>query len=409
MPNKQSDPRVLCARLAIVASAALSVIACSSGNTPTNTSRSALPVMGEDCPNYITGEYTTRDLPFGQTYRFGPNSDQIVLSHGSELVIFDLERWETDRVVVENSRPNFPAWSDKGQIFFHYTPEEPSPTAGYIVDVPWDLWMVREDGSDLQKIEYPESLAGVPGSNNVMYWEPFLRFSPDGETAILTRIRPGEWSFIAMDVIDNGDTVTLGEPRVVLATEHFNEAKDFSTDGSKLIYASSRGGEFEGSTEDDQQALNLDVYTLDLATGETTRYTRDPSWDEESDITLGDGGPCDVIAFMSDRDNPNPMQAMYLNPLPNDYDWLLVAELLLPIYLWTSFDLYIAGPEGDRGWVRRLTAQYPENGHIVLRPTWSPDNRKIMYVNGCPSRLNNYLIQNSDECNTTLRIIEFVE
>jgi Tol biopolymer transport system component len=39
----------------------------------------------------------------------------------------------------------------------------------------------------------------------------------------------------------------------------------------------------------------------------------------------------------------------------------------------------VAGPDGDRGWVRRLTFDYDQAGWNTRTPKWSPDGTTILF------------------------------
>ncbi len=96
----------------------------------------------------------------------------------------------------------------------------------------------------------------------------------------------------------------------------------------------------------------------------------------------GDGSPGDAITFISDRDTPNPYHTYYVIPAPNNFDWATVALAEAPLNTWTSHELFVAGPDGDRGWMRRLTYDVhgASLGWVARGPNWSPDGHRIAFT-----------------------------
>lgn len=209
---------------------------------------------------------------------------------------------------------------------------------------------------------------------------PLLAFSQmtphtDERTVVMPRIEPGSWDVHALDIdhAENGEP-TLANHRILTSSFAFIEPKGFSQDSRNVVIASSKGS---GSGD---KSLNADFFSFDLAGNELRRYTWAPTWEEDSDLLRGDGLEGDAAVFISDRDTPNPLQADYSVPAPNDADWIAVASAVVPLAAWTSHELFVAGPEGDRGWIRRLTFDYDKDGWVARNPSWSPDGRRVLFL-----------------------------
>ena len=87
--------------------------------------------------------------------------------------------------------------------------------------------------------------------------------------------------------------------------------------------------------------------------------------------------------FISDRDTPNPVTSPYYgaNDLTrNDADSILVATAIPALAIWTSHEIFVSGPKGDHGWIRRLTFDYQAGtGWAGRVPIWSPNGRYIRF------------------------------
>jgi len=331
-------------------------------------------------PNYENDPYTTKKLPFSGHASFSPDGKAIIFVDTEGIVkVFDIDTWEVVSHLTDPIKAQWPVWTDNDKIFFHKSQDDPSnPNRTTLLRTePQELWVVNADGTDLQELAYPPSIPtslSTPG----LYWEPMVKVSPDGSKIVLARVEIGAWKILSMNIRYENDTVSLDEPRVIVSTQHFNEPKEFTTDAKKLVFASTRGGDYPDG-EEDRWLLNSDVFTLEFESGDIHRYTQTRTWDEESDVRWGDNRPGDAVVFISDRDTPNPLQFYYSSPFTNESDWLLVALTVIPIYLWTSHELFLSGPEGDRGWVRRVTFDYDIDGWVARRPAWSPDGRRILF------------------------------
>jgi hypothetical protein len=116
------------------------------------------------------------------------------------------------------------------------------------------------------------------------------KLTPDGEHLLWTRIRPDGYFMVVAPLARRQRAYHLGEARVLRpapgslpgeagarrARTAWYEAKSISHDGAELAFAASLG-----------DSLNLDWFTMSLATGAVTRLTRDPDWDEGGQLAPG--------------------------------------------------------------------------------------------------------------------------
>lgn len=331
------------------------------------------PVCGasEGRPDYATAPYTIRELPFSGLADFSPDTSRMVFVEGGALKIFDIGSWgDIGTIMPPETQATMPTWTNNGRIFFHSQFEDPIQQQWPTQLMP--LWVVDEDGGGLQRVDYPP---GLPDSGPGRNWVPGVGISPDGATAVTwSRLEIGSWDMWRMDVTYEDDVVRLANPRKAISSPHFNELKEFTTDGKKVVFASTRGS---GSGD---RSVNADLFTYDLATEKIVRHTFAYTWEEQGDLLSGDGGPGDALAFNSDRSHPAPYQIWYQLPVPNDVDWAMIAMALIPLNTGTTHELFVAGPQGDHAWVRQLTFYYDHaEGFVPGRPKWSPDGRRILF------------------------------
>lgn len=328
------------------------------------------PARAAEVCDYARAPYTIQRLPFVGLGTFSPDGQRAIVSQGAdELRVFDLEAWRFVETfpLPPGTRPLVPDWTAAGKILFSARRQFSDPVQAnvYGPSVPLPLYSLDEDGTGLRPLPYPAEVPAAPPGR----WWSVPRVSPDGRTVMMSRIEVGRWDIWRLDVRYDADgTPSLENPRIALSLPQYGEVKDFTEDGRKAVIASSRG---EGSGD---KSLNSDVFLLDLATGELERLTHAPTWDEDADVFEG------AVTFISDRDTPNPEQFYYWVPAPNDADSVAVAAALLPLNTWTSHELFVAGPDGDRGWVRRLTFDYQTSGWVSRSPLWSPDGRRIAFL-----------------------------
>ena len=273
-------------------------------------------------------------------------------------------------------------WSERG-IFFtrgQITGGRPTPNEDPNRIVFGQVWFANPDGSGAREVE----VALPQGTEVVEYGVP--RISPDGNRVGYTFLadvvnQAGQpingWRVAVADVVYEPDgAIRLDTPRFLTNDSYYNETKDWSGDSNQFIFASTRG---EG---EDRRALNADAFVIDAA-GAIRRITHAPSWEEAHDVLRGDFGPGDADVFISDRDTPNLTSSPYYSTpdlIRSDADSVLVATAVLSLAVWTSHELFVSGPRGDLGPIRRLTHDYRAgDGWVARLPLWSPDGRHIRF------------------------------
>jgi Tol biopolymer transport system component len=308
--------------------------------------------------DYARADYGLRKLPFDErslAESWSPDGSRIVYAQDGRIKVFDVDRFRTTAVLTPGEDASAPTWTSNGRVFFeHKRNLSPEPPEIFVMDA---------NGRNRREVELT---AEFPRGNGRDFYygsnANHAKISPDGRTAAFTMIRSGRWTIVKAAVVDGPNGTRIENPVDLNTDPYWNEAKGWTDDG-RLLLSSSRG---EGT---DNQALNADVFTLDLASGAIKRWTSDPAWEETADV-----GPGNVIVFNSDRATPSPT-APHFVPLPNDADFALVATAAVAIASdTTTHDLFIAGPEGDRGWLRRLTFD-----RAGAQPKWSPDGRRVRF------------------------------
>jgi Tol biopolymer transport system component len=187
----------------------------------------------------------------------------------SELYIMDADGSHVRRITDNYGFIDWqPAWSPDGRrlVFAHGDSTPPAPEAFV---APTDLWIV-----DLQTGE----LRDLTNSPNT--WENYAQWSPDGERIAFD----GDIS-----APGNNDVYTIRpngrDLRRLTSGPSFDEAPNYSPDGSSIAFDSDRTG-------------NFDVFTMRADGTHPTQLTAD---------TGADYSPCfspddHAIAFVSDRD-----------------------------------------------------------------------------------------------------------
>jgi Tol biopolymer transport system component len=346
--------------------------------------------------DYASAPYTIRQLPWQPDQQstkdyFSPNSRRMVFADGGQVKIFDIRAWKVAATLTPPMGARWPSWTSAGRIFF----EGPSTSGGdNPLKPPPDpppVYVMDQDGSSRVAVDTSALPQGDGSRGYRAGGNGYFKISPDGSrvafnygpNSVSTDPHNSFWFYVANVDYEPDGSVRFADPvRLSADTSYWSEAKAWSGDSSTIVFASTRG------EEGDRRALNSDVYAMDLATGEITRMTHSPAWDEDGAILRGDLGPRDAVAFISDRDTPQPEQAQYgvSDHLPNDADWALVATAAVPLATWTSHEIFVAGPLGDRGWTRRLTFDYDTSGRSARAPVWSPDGTMIGFgqVAGTP-------------------------
>lgn len=159
----------------------------------------------------------------------------------------------------DEAKDHSPAWSPDGEWIAFASVRD---------SLYWELYLMRPDGSDVQRLTWWEDASDLSPT-----------WSPDGTRIAFASKRDGNWEIYMMDR-DGGNLVRL--------TDH--EADDtnpaWSPDGGRIAFASTRDGYPE-------------IYVMAIAGGDAVNVSNAPFSSEHGPTWSPDGGR---IAFYSDRD-----------------------------------------------------------------------------------------------------------
>lgn len=238
-----------------------------------------------------------------------------------------------------------------------------------------------------------ERLDGL-GDSPTALQERWPAISPDGAHLAWTRLSPSGYRILFADLVRDARGYRAVNLRVlnpaaeldtvagVIAAAAWYEVKGFTEDGGGLLVGSTRGG-----------SLNLDAFQLDLATGRWTRFTSDPDWDEDHE--LSPDGRWLLIGSARGEDTLTPLS---LAPLPPLLDFALIAPVTYyhiggssrrsgQRRLW-RFPL----PEGDLG-PGQLLAPSPTSAQVLATgPELSGDGQRILFGQRTPGANDRQLL-----------------
>jgi Tol biopolymer transport system component len=176
-----------------------------------------------------------------------------------DIWVMNSDGSDPTNITRDSAKDHSPAWSPDGQWIAFASVRD----ALY-----WELYLIRPDGSDLQRLTWWEDASDL--------WPTW---SPDGTRLAFASKRDGNWEIYTMD--RNGSNL-------VRLTDHPGDdtRPAWSPEGSRIAFESTRDGYAE-------------IYVLPVAGGEAVNLTQ-TSWATELGPTWSpDGGR---IAFYADRD-----------------------------------------------------------------------------------------------------------
>lgn len=228
------------------------------------------------------------------------------------------------------------------------------------------------------------------GENNHVLQRRTWHLSPDGNTLAWTDIRMDGTAVVAGKLTKEKDKYRVSDMKVINPVGPLGEE---STDADKLEYAS-QFWEMKSFADGGKSAIffhqlnqNLDSIKINLATGETTRLTANPDWDEDGAISP-DG---DIYALYSWRTRQRIDIVSSMPQLRGFMSFPLMRNVLVKyIGSWDGFqcDLspWLLPAEGDKQ--GSLTGQplmtYEVDGNQTAgnnlsgHAFWSPDSTSLL-------------------------------
>ena len=177
----------------------------------------------------------------------------------ADIWVVDLDGGNLTSLTTDEARDHSPAWSPDGAwIAF----------ASLRDSLYWELYVMRPDGSDVQRLTWWEDASDLSPS-----------WSPDGTRLAFASKRDGNWEIYTMDR-DGGNLARLTD----------NPADDtnpaWAPDGSRIAFVSTRDGYAE-------------IYVMPITGGQATNISNAPYSSEHGPTWSPDGSR---LAFYSDRD-----------------------------------------------------------------------------------------------------------
>jgi Tol biopolymer transport system component len=177
----------------------------------------------------------------------------------SDIWVMDIDGSNAVNLTQDEAEDHSPAWSPDG----HWIAFASLRDSRY-----WELYVMRPDGADLQRLTWWEDASDLSPS-----------WSPDGTKIAFASKRDGNWEIYTMDR-DGGNLARLTD----------NPADDtnpaWAPDGSRIAFVSTRDGYAE-------------IYVMSITGGQVTNISNAPYSSEHGPTWSPDGGR---IAFYSDRD-----------------------------------------------------------------------------------------------------------
>ena len=180
-------------------------------------------------------------------------------SGSMDVWVMDIDGSNLVNLTDEEAKDHSPAWSPDGQWIAFASLRD----ALY-----WELYVMRPDGSDVQRLTWWEDASDLSPS-----------WSPDGTRLAFSSKRDGNWEIYTMDR-DGSNLVRLTDH----PADDTNPA--WSPDGSRIAFESQREGYAE-------------IFVMAVIGGEPTNISNAPFSSEHGPTWSPDGGR---IAFYSDRD-----------------------------------------------------------------------------------------------------------
>ncbi len=194
---------------------------------------------------------------------WSPNGSRIAFVSDREgnpdIWVMDSDGGNLSRLTDHVAKDHSPAWSPDGEWIAFASVRD---------SLYWELYLMRPDGSDVQRLTWWEDASDLSPS-----------WSPDGTRLVFASKRDGNWEIYTMDRDGGNLTRLTNEP-----ADDTNPA--WSPDGSRIAFESTREGYAE-------------IYLMPVTGGGEVNISNAPFSSEHGPTWSPDGGR---VAFYSDRD-----------------------------------------------------------------------------------------------------------
>jgi TolB protein len=244
-------------------------------------------------------------------------------------------------------------WQPGGDaLLFVSDRDHPFSQGGAGGGVGQELYVMRSDGSHPTRLTHSHAWA----TNYHANW------SMDGRRIVWGNTESHAWDVMVADYVEDAAGPRLANVKRLAHDTTWWETHGFSVDGRSIIATNTRAG-----------FMSPDLYAIDIATGQRTRLTDDPAWDEHAHLSP-DGRK---LAWISGRWQPASVLRLnrgQLWPL-FDFFWIVPGIFFEILNHPAGYATELTLMDADGKQVQRLTFE----GEIAADNEWSPDGRRILF------------------------------
>ncbi len=321
---------------------------------------------------------TGPNVPATDGMSFSPDNSQVVLplvtSGKSELYVMNPDGTnQTCLTCGQGGNNDGVRWrpGPADAMLFISDRDHPYATGGAGGGFGQELYAMHTDGSQPTRLTHSDAWA----TNYHANW------SPDGMHIVWGSTESYAWDVMIADFVSDASGMRLSSPRVLVHDTTWWETHGFTADNKFVITTNTRAG-FQ----------TTDIYAIEIATGQRTRLTTNPAWDEHAHLSP-DGRE---IVWISGRWHPASVLKLNDGSISPIFDFLWVVPGIFFEFLNApagySSELTLMDVDGNN--IHPLTM----DDKVVADSEWSPDGTKIIFRMSDPSTPANA---------TTIRIVTF--